>query len=541
MPKYVDGAGLSRFWDNIQDQIGSVSQEQVDAWLDGHPEATTTVQDGAITTAKLADGAVTDAKLTQTGGVLEHISDLEDTLFETYRENLVTTFVTAYFMGTNGTPFYSGAGRYAAVTITSELVGTKILVSGSAWYQAYPYVFVGESITYPDDITPTSTATQYTDLSFTPTETGTLYINVYTPASQSLWQVGAAYVVRVVSIKSDMLPQPLPVSDTITYAGVELTTTAGKVLYGATGVIVDVTNQSCIVTDYTTVTPNSKVMLTTHQGYGQGLYAFYDADRTYISGQNAGAGAAGSDLHCEIIDVPANAAFIVIGLLITSTFPACFLRQGIEQDALPSQMWSDYKWTCVGDSLTEYNSRTSVHYFDYVSAATGIEIHNMGVSGTGYARGDSNNFMTRISGVPTDSDVVTIFGSGNDLGAGLPIGTESDTGTTTLGGVINTTIDNLYAVMPVVNLGIVTPTPWVNNMPSNNGAMEQYANLLVAICNRRSIPCLDLYHCSNLNPNSASVRELAYSKDDGNGVHPDELGHKLIAPRFKAFLETLLI
>lgn len=54
MPKYVDGAGLSRFWDNIQDQIGSASQEQVDSWLTAHPEATTTVQDGSITISKLA-------------------------------------------------------------------------------------------------------------------------------------------------------------------------------------------------------------------------------------------------------------------------------------------------------------------------------------------------------------------------------------------------------------------------------------------------------------------------------------------------------
>lgn len=63
MPKYVDDAGLARFWDNIQDQIGSASQAQVDAWLDEHPEATTTVQDGAVTTVKLADGAVTGAKI----------------------------------------------------------------------------------------------------------------------------------------------------------------------------------------------------------------------------------------------------------------------------------------------------------------------------------------------------------------------------------------------------------------------------------------------------------------------------------------------
>lgn len=73
MPKYLDGAGLSHFWNNIKGSIGSASQEQVDAWLDNHPEATTTVQDGAIATLKLADGAVTDEKLAQTGGVLDRV------------------------------------------------------------------------------------------------------------------------------------------------------------------------------------------------------------------------------------------------------------------------------------------------------------------------------------------------------------------------------------------------------------------------------------------------------------------------------------
>lgn len=41
--------------------------EAVDAWLDDHPEATTTIEDGAVTTAKLADGAVTTAKLASDG------------------------------------------------------------------------------------------------------------------------------------------------------------------------------------------------------------------------------------------------------------------------------------------------------------------------------------------------------------------------------------------------------------------------------------------------------------------------------------------
>ena len=71
--------------------------------------------------------------------------------------------------------------------------------------------------------------------------------------------------------------------------------------------------------------------------------------------------------------------------------------------------------------------------------------------------------------------------------------------------------------------------------------MELYCTAIVEICKMRSIPCLDLYHCSNLRPQNAGARAVEYSKDDGNGVHPDELGHKLIAPRFMVFLRSLLM
>lgn len=206
--------------------------------------------------------------------------------------------------------------------------------------------------------------------------------------------------------------------------------------------------------------------------------------------------------------------------------------------------WGGKKWAAVGDSLTESNVRATKNYHDYVAEATGITVINMGSSGTGYKRSEdeSKAFYQRISSVPLDTDVVTIFGSGNDCALISNLGDADDTGTSTICGCINTTIDNLYTILPTVQLGIVTPCPWGAYPPyvaDNN--MERYAEKIVEICRLRGIPCLDLYHCSGMRPWDSTFRSLCYTRDEGNSVHPDENGHKILAPHFKAFLETLLL
>lgn len=206
-----------------------------------------------------------------------------------------------------------------------------------------------------------------------------------------------------------------------------------------------------------------------------------------------------------------------------------------------NKIWSGKKWTVVGDSLTEHNERTRFNYHDYISRLTGISVVNLGSSGKGYMNGGAEDaFYARVKNIPIDSDVVTIFGSGNDLSH--PLGNITDSDTNTICGCINTTINNIITRMPRVSLGIIAPTPWEDYPPTTeNNAMELYVQALKNICENRSIPFLDLYHESNLRPWTEEGRNACYSNDDGGGVHPDEYGHKLIAPRFKAFLETLII
>lgn len=169
----------------------------------------------------------------------------------------------------------------------------------------------------------------------------------------------------------------------------------------------------------------------------------------------------------------------------------------------------------------------------------------MGVSGTGYMKHKEDNiaFFQRAAFVPTDADVITIFGSGNDLSLIGSLGNPSDTNTTTICGCINTTLDVIIGLIPTAQIGIVAPTPWIGNQPTvdDSNDMAKYTEALKKICKMRSIPFLDLYHCSNLRPWTQEGREACYSKDDGNGVHPDENGHKLIAARFEAFLSSLLL
>lgn len=302
-----------------------------------------------------------------------------------------------------------------------------------------------------------------------------------------------------------------------------------------------------MVSDICDISAYEKLLVTASSGYSYMVYAFYDDNGTFISGLPAG-----GDIKIitgVTVDIPEDAKYIRVSSIPNNTSSVTGLNNIHLVNNASFNKWNGKKWVVIGDSLTAVNSATSKHYFDYISDVTKINVVNYGISGTGYANpGDSTNFYQRVASLPTDADIYTIFGSFNDyayhIDHNIPIGTPTDTGTSTLCGYFNSTISAICTRIPLANLGIVSPCPWVS-MNEYNGAGggfgKDYSDALKAVCERWSIPFLNLYEDSGLRPWDSTFVSLAYTHDALQGVHPDETGHAILATKFEAFLDSMLL
>ena len=345
------------------------------------------------------------------------------------------------------------------------------------------------------------------------------------------------------------------ISDDYSYTeeNVEFEIISSKVLPASTGVPIDLVHPSdnYKVSGMISVTPMESLHIYACNNYKNCVYVFYDANEKMIDKLVAGEGGPVTKFDGKIV-APLRAAYLRISYMTTTLtgFVKRMTRSGFVGNFSGTFKgsidgifkWAGKKWATIGDSHTEHNIRATKNYHDYVAEKTGITVVNLGSSGSGYKRRweDNKAFYQLLDGIPIDTDMVTFYGSGNDLATDL--GAVTDTGTDTLCGCINTTIDRYNELFPGKPLGIVTPCPWEGNNPSNpNNKMALYSDAIVEICRRRSIPCLDLYHCSNLRPWEAAFRGLFYTRDNGGGCHPDENGHAILAPKFAAFLEQLIL
>lgn len=212
----------------------------------------------------------------------------------------------------------------------------------------------------------------------------------------------------------------------------------------------------------------------------------------------------------------------------------------------------------LGDSITQgvgASSADTVYHAVLKKEAELSVARNYGISGTRFAlqKGtparpkddyvDINSFCERFETMDDDADVVVVFGGTNDYGHGdAKMGEFSDRTPDTFYGACHYLFSGLvkkYLGKPIV---IMTPLHRLGETAvpgtkygSDYGVLKDYVNIIREIAEYYSLPVLDLFAESGLQPEIKEIQQN-YLPD---GLHPNDNGNAVIAHKLKKFLEQL--
>ena len=206
------------------------------------------------------------------------------------------------------------------------------------------------------------------------------------------------------------------------------------------------------------------------------------------------------------------------------------------------------KIACLGDSITEgakANGWQWHRYIDKYFKENGVEttIVNLGVGGTSvctssYVSASLQPFVNRLNTIPTDADVIVIFGGTNDWGNNATLGTISDSESSSFYGAYKYMLEWLANNRPNAKILTITPlkryyrgytSTWTNAQTTRNSKgqlLQDYVRAVKEVSEMYAIPCVDLHNESGLNP----VLEIVRTKYMEDGLHPTAEGNKKMYP-----------
>lgn len=201
----------------------------------------------------------------------------------------------------------------------------------------------------------------------------------------------------------------------------------------------------------------------------------------------------------------------------------------------------------LGDSITEGVGASNIEscYVNQVAKILNCEVNNYGISGTRIARQKKPSvplsfdldFQLRAEIIDDTADLTVVFGGVNDFSHGdAELGDLSDNSPYTFCGGLKNLVNtikrrNLKAVF-ILPLGVMG-----DDKPSGEGSkiskavLADYIAVMKSILEENAVDYLDLYHFLPIP-----------TKGEGNGyfvdfVHPNDVGHKLIAQKIVGFLQ----
>lgn len=215
---------------------------------------------------------------------------------------------------------------------------------------------------------------------------------------------------------------------------------------------------------------------------------------------------------------------------------------------------SGKKINFLGDSITEgHGTSGAEHRFsNLIEKKTGAVCRNYGIGGTRIAAQqntvnpgwDDNDFCSRVEKMDSDADIIVVFGGTNDFGHGdAPLGNMTDRTVNTFYGALHVMCERLIERYPEAAIVIATPIHRCNeaslrgdNKPADIGNLKTYVEIIREVAEYYSLPLLDLYAMSGLQPLVPVIKEK-YVPD---GLHPNDAGHVILADKMIAFLKNAL-
>ena len=209
--------------------------------------------------------------------------------------------------------------------------------------------------------------------------------------------------------------------------------------------------------------------------------------------------------------------------------------------------FSTLTWNVLGDSFTARNK-----YQYYVQEVLGIgTVNSYGISGSCIANSSNpkNPMCIRYNEMSDNADIITVWGGVNDFGrswgsnGGIPLGSFGDTTNVTFYGALDVLIKGLVAKYPTSKIGFIIPT-FVNDddttltykggLQTNSLGyyLEDYRKAIREVCEKYSIPYLDLSKCGGLN--QMNIKPLTE-----DGLHPNTDGFHFLKYKIAEFIKSL--
>lgn len=497
----------------------AVIESAVSDWLDDHPEATTTVQDGSITKAKL------DSNLQ---GTVDDVANLKSQI------NIIDD---------NTQILNDSVFSFAYLSTGKTANGWKLTDDGSfardADYKIIQYpVAAGETVfIWSNHIYKFETAMSGATVGnvvagnfkgFDTVPTGATYIAVSMLAVDN-------YGLYSFSNTSDAKCEKariLPIVDTSVVDG----------FLDVNGKFIETDNFNSRVTDKIKCKAGDVFYYFGNVYSGVVTVMFYDLNGEIVGYGKPTSGVSG--LQHMVFTAPANAD--------TAVFTS--YNAGVNPNPLTLTMVKDYyqsplslkKWFACGDSFTAGGYGDNSHVFEdgkyirkqkvypyFIGNRTNCDVKNIAVAGMTLATKSGltvcftdTNYTTNYTNISSDADIVTLWFGINDSGNNIPIGDIDDTVTTTFYGAYNTVIEYIITNCPKAHIGIIV----------SNSLNSAFVDATIAIAKKWGIPYLDLNYDNSIplmsdciRPDASAaakaLRNQQYYISEENH-HPNALAHE---------------